>query len=86
MVQTLIDNPRYGLTIKDAKTLVGLDTGDRLDYYFDVVEILNQQTTPEEQASMKLGKAAGNWYVQASITTWNILLKIPGCSWNSVAS
>ncbi|GME39602.1 Glutamyl-tRNA b subunit protein [Neofusicoccum parvum] len=60
-VQTLIDNPRYGLTIKDAKTLVGLDTGDRLDYYFDVVEILNQQTTPEEQASMKLGKAAGNW-------------------------
>ncbi|KAF4536181.1 Glutamyl-tRNA b subunit protein [Lasiodiplodia theobromae] len=59
-VQMLMD-PKYGLSMKDAKTLVGLDTGDRLDYYFDVVKILNEQTTPEEQASLKLGKAAGNW-------------------------
>lgn len=54
---------KFGLSMKDAKTLVGLDTGDRLDYYFDVVKILNEQTKAEEQASLKLGKAAGNWYV-----------------------
>lgn len=64
-VGTLVEDARFGLTIKDAKTLVGLDTGDRLDYYFDVVEILNQKTTAEEQSSMKLGKAAGNWCVRA---------------------
>ncbi|EKG22428.1 Aspartyl/glutamyl-tRNA amidotransferase subunit B-related protein [Macrophomina phaseolina MS6] len=60
-VTMLVEDARYGLSVKDAKTLVGLDTGDRLDYYFDVVELLHQQTTAEERASMKLGKAAGNW-------------------------
>lgn len=76
-VKTLVEDGRYGLTVKDAKTLVGLDTGDRLDYYFDVVEILNQQTAAEERASMKLGKAAGNWYVQTTkADTHNLLTNL----------
>lgn len=76
-VKTLVEDGRYGLTVKDAKTLVGLDTGDRLDYYFDVVEILNQRTTAEERVSMKLGKAAGNWYVRTTeADTHNLLTNL----------
>ncbi|OJD30537.1 mitochondrial cytochrome c oxidase assembly factor [Diplodia corticola] len=61
VVDMLMGDPRYGLSVKDAKTLVGLDAGDRLDYYLDVVEKLNQQMTAEERVSFKAGKAAGNW-------------------------
>ncbi|KAL1634815.1 hypothetical protein SLS58_010558 [Diplodia intermedia] len=84
-VDMLMVDPRYGLSMKDAKTLVGLDTGDRLDYYFDVVEKLNRQTTAEEQASLKLGKAAGNWYVSGrrralltKLTVVRVLMELGG--------
>ncbi|KAL1616548.1 hypothetical protein SLS54_008283 [Diplodia seriata] len=84
-VDMLVVDPRYGLSMKDAKTLVGLDTGDRLDYYFDVVEELNRQTTADEQASLKLGKAAGNWYVSGrpralltELTVVRVLMELGG--------
>lgn len=62
--QMLVDNPKYGMLMKDAKNLLRLDTGDRLDYYLEVVDILHQQTTADERSSMKLGRVAGNWWVK----------------------
>ncbi|KAL6707777.1 hypothetical protein ACN47E_003677 [Coniothyrium glycines] len=54
---------RYGLTSKDALTLLSLDDGDRLDYYFSVVESLKKQTEARssDENQSALGKIAGNW-------------------------
>ncbi|KAJ9665244.1 hypothetical protein H2201_004718 [Coniosporium apollinis] len=57
----LVEDPAYGLTMKDAKTLVALDDGDRLDYYLDVVQILRQQLPSDLQSSSKFAKVAANW-------------------------
>ncbi|CAO2654498.1 Nn.00g112310.m01.CDS01 [Neocucurbitaria sp. VM-36] len=53
----------YGLTTKDALTLLSLDDGDRLDYLMQVVETLSQDTLQHEPNVPKstLGKLAGNW-------------------------
>lgn len=59
--ETLVEDPGYGLTMKDAKTLVTLDDGDRLDYYLDVVQILRQHMPEDLQSSSKIGKVAANW-------------------------
>ncbi|KAL4785703.1 Glutamyl-tRNA amidotransferase subunit B, mitochondrial [Aspergillus varians] len=61
---TLIDMlvGQYGLSIEDAKPLVELEDGARLEYYQDVVDILRerqQDLDPKAQAS--LGRVAGNW-------------------------
>lgn len=57
----LVDPKEFGLTAKDAGTLLILDDGARLDYYLDVVQIL-RETLKEEQALLpRVGKAAGNW-------------------------
>lgn len=52
----LTTDPRFNLTTKDAKTLATLDDGDRLDYYFDVVEYLQAQS--QDTSS---GKIVSNW-------------------------
>jgi aspartyl-tRNA(Asn)/glutamyl-tRNA(Gln) amidotransferase subunit B len=56
-----VNDPNYSLTSKDASTLLSLDDGERLDYYYDVVEHL--RTAFQDQADMlqRVGKAAGNW-------------------------
>ena len=59
----MLTSDKYGLTMKDAKTLAILDDGDRLDYYLDVVELLKQELSAEEMASNKVEKVAANWYV-----------------------
>jgi aspartyl-tRNA(Asn)/glutamyl-tRNA(Gln) amidotransferase subunit B len=48
---------RYGITFKDAKTLVSLDHGIRLDYLNAVVEKFPQKTLSEKD----LGRVASNW-------------------------
>lgn len=55
----------YGLTTKDAITLLSFDDGERLEYYMDVVtESVRLAEEQQEGASLKtLGKIAGNWYV-----------------------
>jgi aspartyl-tRNA(Asn)/glutamyl-tRNA(Gln) amidotransferase subunit B len=58
---------KYGLTTKDAITLLSFDDGERLDYYMDVVadsvRLTNEQ---QDGASLQaLGKIAGNWYVES---------------------
>jgi aspartyl-tRNA(Asn)/glutamyl-tRNA(Gln) amidotransferase subunit B len=62
---TLLDmlvGPTYKLPIEDAKPLVDLEDGARLEYYQDVVDILCslQQDLPSK-AQSDLGRIAGNW-------------------------
>lgn len=58
---------KYGLSAKDAKTLVILDDGDRLDFFEETVALLTENASqfPEFVASgdvtEKIGRTAGNW-------------------------
>ncbi|KAF2274830.1 uncharacterized protein EI97DRAFT_434732 [Westerdykella ornata] len=61
VIEMLVDPKRYGLTAKDAGTLVVLDDGDRLDYYLEVVEILRRIFSEDFAALSRVGKMAGNW-------------------------
>jgi aspartyl-tRNA(Asn)/glutamyl-tRNA(Gln) amidotransferase subunit B len=55
----------YGLTTKDAGTLLSLEDGHRLDYFFDVLAHLRDSHLTEVD-QMALGKMTGNWYVARS--------------------
>jgi len=52
----------HGLSKKDAGTLLSLDDGDRLDYFFDVMARLRGSHLPGVDKAL-LGKVTGNWYV-----------------------
>ena len=56
---------KYGLTTKDALTLMTLDNGDRLDYFMGVVQLLKSELVHKEKdiSTSTVGKLAGNWYV-----------------------
>lgn len=58
MIDTL--TAEYGLTTKDAGTLLSLDDGYRLDYFFDVLSQLRESHLPEVDQS-SLGRVVGNW-------------------------
>lgn len=60
-IETLVEGGEYKLTSKDASTLLLLDDGDRLDYYYDVVEQLQSKFADEPEILARIGKAAGNW-------------------------
>ncbi|WPH04317.1 Hypothetical protein R9X50_00720600 [Acrodontium crateriforme] len=49
----------YGLSTKDAKTIVALDDGDRLEYMEEVVELLTERVSTFDKA--RAGKLAANW-------------------------
>lgn len=53
----------YGLTTKDAITLLSLDDGERLEYYLNVIHCLVRQTEHAEKYVLleTLGKITGNW-------------------------
>lgn len=55
----------YGLTTKDAITLLSMDDGERLEYYLDVIRCLVRQNEQHEKdvPLETLGKITGNWYV-----------------------
>ncbi|USW56193.1 Putative aspartyl/glutamyl-tRNA amidotransferase subunit B, asn/Gln amidotransferase [Septoria linicola] len=50
----------YGLSVKDAKTIVALDDGDRLEFMEETVDLLRARLAGGVDAH-KLGKAVGNW-------------------------
>ncbi|KAF2160586.1 hypothetical protein M409DRAFT_28972 [Zasmidium cellare ATCC 36951] len=50
---------QYGLSLKDAKTIVSLDDGDRLEFMEETVEVLKGGLSGSDQ--IKLGKTVGNW-------------------------
>ncbi|KAF1963332.1 hypothetical protein CC80DRAFT_397320 [Byssothecium circinans] len=60
-VNTLVAQGGYGLTSKDASTLLLLDEGQRLDYYYDVVEHLRPIFSNQPDILGRVGKVAGNW-------------------------
>ncbi|KAL1957936.1 hypothetical protein VTO42DRAFT_5328 [Malbranchea cinnamomea] len=67
ILQILTEDPMYGLSIEDAKTLIELDDGARLEYYQDAVDTvksLHQSGEPQagdQQRSSANGKMVGNW-------------------------
>jgi aspartyl-tRNA(Asn)/glutamyl-tRNA(Gln) amidotransferase subunit B len=58
MLEKLVNE--YGLSIKDAGTLLSVNNGDRLDYFFDVMAQLRGSRLPDMD-NIHLGKVAGNW-------------------------
>lgn len=67
LVQLLI-GPEYGLPVEDAKPLIELDDGVRLEYYHDVVDILNDLQADihdggksHKDLNLNLNRAVGNW-------------------------
>ncbi|KAF2808086.1 Asp-tRNAAsn/Glu-tRNAGln amidotransferase B subunit [Mytilinidion resinicola] len=57
----LVSSVKYGLTMKDAKTMVALDDGERLDYYLDVVQLLHKDLENDTALQGSIGRVAGNW-------------------------
>ena len=51
----------YGLSAKDAKTIVSQDDGDRLEYMEETIQLLGQRLSDSKQDQLKLGKQVGNW-------------------------
>lgn len=52
----------YGLPIEDAKPLIELDDGARLEYYQDVVEVLHSLHVDQDgKTRAALARMAGNW-------------------------
>lgn len=47
----------YGLSLKDAKTIVSLDGGDRLEFLEETISLLRSL----DQEPLKVAKTAGNW-------------------------
>lgn len=61
LVQLLI-GPEYGLSVEDAKPLIELDDGARLEYYHDIVDTLYSLQPDQTEKSYKdLKRTAGNW-------------------------
>jgi aspartyl-tRNA(Asn)/glutamyl-tRNA(Gln) amidotransferase subunit B len=60
MIETL--TAQYGLTTNDAGTLLSLEDGNRLDYFFDVLSRLQEFDLPEVDQA-QLGRVTGNWSV-----------------------
>lgn len=63
MIAELTEN--HGLSTKDAGTLLALDDGDRLDYFYHVLAQL-AETHSDPIDAVQSGRAVGNWYVISS--------------------
>ncbi|PWY92403.1 hypothetical protein BO70DRAFT_348783 [Aspergillus heteromorphus CBS 117.55] len=58
----LLAGPEYQLPIEDAKPLIELEDGARLEYYQEVVDLLRElQQDQDPQAQKSLARVAGNW-------------------------
>ncbi|KAF2134418.1 hypothetical protein P153DRAFT_279198 [Dothidotthia symphoricarpi CBS 119687] len=74
----------YGLSSKDAGTLISLDDGDRLEYFFNVIGPLAQSsgTVNDADKITRHGKIAGNWVLMElgslfKDTEWDALRVAP---------
>ncbi|KAK2809786.1 hypothetical protein FQN50_003426 [Emmonsiellopsis sp. PD_5] len=61
LLQLLVKNPKYGLSIDDAKPMIELDDGQRLEYYLDAVHILTSLQGDTGEDIFTGGKVVGNW-------------------------
>lgn len=75
LLQMLTEDRRYGLSMTDAKILLQLDEGDRLEYYCSVVEKLNLICrNPEFMPDVSsTGQLTANWVMHelGSLVTTN---------------
>ena len=67
---------QYGLSITDAKILLSLDDGERLEYYQDVVDQLRRLLRSDAK-SKGVGKLVGNWVLHEL----GSLLTTTGTAW-----
>ncbi|KAJ5588802.1 hypothetical protein N7537_011480 [Penicillium hordei] len=59
---TLLVGSEFNLPIEDAKPLIELDNGARLEYYHDVVDILRAlQVDQDDKTRASLARVASNW-------------------------
>lgn len=58
MLKLLTEDPMYGLSVKDAKPLIELDDGARLEYYQDAVDAI---CSLQQGDASSVGRTAGNW-------------------------
>jgi aspartyl-tRNA(Asn)/glutamyl-tRNA(Gln) amidotransferase subunit B len=59
VLDELTQSSRFGLTPKDATTLITLDNGERLEYYYDVLCRLETFLGPKSAGG--IGRVVGNW-------------------------
>ncbi|KAK4545108.1 hypothetical protein LTR36_003659 [Oleoguttula mirabilis] len=52
---------QYGVTLKDAKTMVDLDDGDRLEFLEETVELVLRRSGDQATDQLRVGKLVGNW-------------------------
>lgn len=66
ILEMLTTTPYY-LTTKDAKTIMSLDDGSRVDYYLDVIDDVRRHLMPTDSSNVTVisaitvGKTTGNW-------------------------
>ena len=60
VLQILTKDPMYGVSVDDAKPLLELDDGARLEYYQDAVDIVNSLQGSKKGSSAN-GKTMANW-------------------------
>ena len=60
-IKDLVQNS--GLSIKDAKTLVALDDGERLEYFDKVRDSCRENNVGSSNQSIKFEKTIANWCV-----------------------
>ena len=51
------------MTVKDAKTLVSLDNGERLDYYDEILDLYHKMLRESAGKKHEPGRNLANWYV-----------------------
>jgi aspartyl-tRNA(Asn)/glutamyl-tRNA(Gln) amidotransferase subunit B len=61
LLELLVTGEEHGLTMKDAKTLLSFDEGDRLEFYFEVLDTLKKDLG--NKAPPQLGRVVGNWVI-----------------------
>ncbi|KAF2487106.1 GatB/GatE catalytic domain-containing protein [Neohortaea acidophila] len=54
---------QYGLSKKDAMTIVSLDDGERLEFLEEVVDLLRARVGAQGDEASQLGRLAGNWVI-----------------------
>ncbi|KAF4215854.1 hypothetical protein CNMCM8980_004183 [Aspergillus fumigatiaffinis] len=70
LIEMLVGS-EYGLSIEDAKPLIELDDGARLEYYQDVVDILRDlQQDQDAKSRAGLARVAGNWVLHELGGVW----------------
>ena len=74
----------YGLSLKDAKTIIELDDGDRLEFMEETINLVPQENAPGPGDKLKAGKLVSNWILHelgglltTTETSWSAMTVTP---------